>query len=115
MLRFRSSPALHVDASDLLLLDAPRDSTAVGARTGPGGPVASPAGSDHVAQPTRRGRGGDIVLRFRFLPATVVTVVGTTRKFGGGTWFPPSVLFMDSSWCREFSQLIYHPLWDKRD
>jgi hypothetical protein len=34
-----------------------------GAHTGPGGPVASPAGGGHVAQPTEGGRGGDAVLQ----------------------------------------------------
>jgi hypothetical protein len=58
--------------------DAPRNSYTVQRAhgRGPAGYAASPAGSSHVTQPTRGGRGGDVVLRYRFPPAAVVTAVG---------------------------------------
>jgi hypothetical protein len=48
-----SCPALRTDASDLLVIDASRVSTAGGARTGPDGPTvtASPVSAGHVTLP----------------------------------------------------------------
>ncbi len=68
-----------------------------GAREGPAGPVSSPVGVGHVTLPL----GGDGEGSCSSAPAFPRSCSHGNWRFGGGTGRS------------EFSQLIYHPLWDK--